>query len=196
MGDHLPAIDLGVGRTAAALTAGGSHACAWLDGGVIKCWGRNQDGQLGLGDADNRGDGPDEMGDHLPTIDLAEGVLAVAAGLGHTCALLDGGAIKCWGVNADGQLGLGDARTRGALPNEMAVHLPTVDLGEHRDQTEPRSVIGIALGFAQSCGLLSNGAVKCWGSGEAGALGSGDVDARGDGPNEMADALAPIDFGD
>ena len=49
---------------------GGTFSCAILYGGVIKCWGRNEYGQLGLGDTSNRGDGPGEMGDNLPVVDL------------------------------------------------------------------------------------------------------------------------------
>ena len=57
MGDSLTAVDLGSGRTAKVIVAGGSHTCAILDNSSIKCWGANATGQLGLGDDDNRGDG-------------------------------------------------------------------------------------------------------------------------------------------
>jgi alpha-tubulin suppressor-like RCC1 family protein len=70
MGDDLPVVDLGTGRTAKMISAGGEHTCALLDDDSVKCWGRNQYGQLGLGDTSNRGDGPGEMGDNLPVVDL------------------------------------------------------------------------------------------------------------------------------
>src|SRR4029079_6911095 len=66
-----PAIDLGTGKTVAQITVGhGSHPCALLNDGSLKCWGNNHGGALGLGDEENRGDQPDEMGDHLPAVDL------------------------------------------------------------------------------------------------------------------------------
>ena len=50
MGDNLPAVNLGTGRTATAVTTGADHACARLDDGSVKCWGHNFHGKLGLGD--------------------------------------------------------------------------------------------------------------------------------------------------
>jgi len=66
----LPTVDLGAGRTARAITAGDSHTCALLDNFSVKCWGKNESGQLGLGDNSTRGDGSGEMGDNLPVISL------------------------------------------------------------------------------------------------------------------------------
>ena len=66
MGDNLPAVDLGL--TATAVVAGDDHRCALLPGGRLKCWGGNDDGQLGLGDTGNRGDQPNEMGANLPFV--------------------------------------------------------------------------------------------------------------------------------
>jgi alpha-tubulin suppressor-like RCC1 family protein len=70
MGNRLPAVDLGAGRTARAITAGDSHTCALLDNFSVKCWGKNESGQLGLGDNSTRGDGSGAMGDILPVIGL------------------------------------------------------------------------------------------------------------------------------
>ena len=70
MGDSLPVVDLGAGRTARGITAGDSHTCALLDNFSVKCWGKNESGQLGLGDNSTRGDGSGEMGDNLPVISL------------------------------------------------------------------------------------------------------------------------------
>jgi alpha-tubulin suppressor-like RCC1 family protein len=70
MGNNLPAVDVGDGRTARAITAGDSHTCALLDNFSVKCWGKNESGQLGLGDNSTRGDGSGEMGDILPVIGL------------------------------------------------------------------------------------------------------------------------------
>jgi len=98
MGDALPAVQLGLGRTAIAIAAGYSSTCALLDNGLIKCWGWNNFGQLGLRDTSMRGSAPNQMGDLLASVDLGVGRVAVdvAAGGSHSCALLDNGQLKCW----------------------------------------------------------------------------------------------------
>jgi alpha-tubulin suppressor-like RCC1 family protein len=70
MGDNLPAVDLGAGRTARAISAGDRHTCVVLDNTSLKCWGENSYGQLGLGDNSTRGDNSSKMGDNLPVISL------------------------------------------------------------------------------------------------------------------------------
>ena len=70
MGDNLPAVDLGAGRTATNVFLGSDHACATLDDVSIKCWGNGGSYQLGTSGNQNIGDGPGEMGDNLPTVDL------------------------------------------------------------------------------------------------------------------------------
>ena len=68
------------------------HTCAVSVGGEMKCWGNGDFGQLGYGYTRNRGDGPGEMGDNLPILDvggssLAFKVKAVSVGISHTCLL-------------------------------------------------------------------------------------------------------------
>ena len=70
MGDNLPTIELGTGRSVAFSVVGNSSACALLDNGRVKCWGASTLGELGLGDVVTRGDTPGEMGDNLPAVDL------------------------------------------------------------------------------------------------------------------------------
>jgi alpha-tubulin suppressor-like RCC1 family protein len=191
MGDNLPAVDLGTGRTAQALAASTFHTCALLDDGTVKCWGRNDDGQLGLGDTNYRGDGPLEMGDNLPAVDLGTGrtAQALAAGEFHTCALLDDGTVKCWGWNYTGQLGLGDTSDRGDAPLEMGDDLPAVDLGTGR------TAQALAAGYLHTCALLDDGTVKCWGRNNSGQLGLGDTGDRGQVIGEMGDSLPAVDLG-
>jgi E3 ubiquitin-protein ligase HERC3 len=108
MGNALPSVSLGAGRTALAVTAGMLHTCALLDNGSVKCWGDNSNGQLGLGDTVPRRNGtPDEMGDNLPAVQLGldRTAKAIAAGAAFTCALLDTNQIKCWGAVSQGELG-------------------------------------------------------------------------------------------
>jgi alpha-tubulin suppressor-like RCC1 family protein len=191
MGDNLPAIDLGVGRTAVALAGGRDHACALLDDGTVKCWGSNSVGQLGQGDTASRGDNANEMGDNLPAIPLGAGrtAVAIAAGRDHSCALLDNGTVKCWGNNASGQLGQGDTTNRGDNANEMGDNLLAIDLGTGR------TAVDIRTGWYHTCALLDNSTVKCWGDNGNGQLGQGDGNKRGDNANEMGDNLLAIDLG-
>jgi hypothetical protein len=97
MGDALPGVDLGTGRTATAIAASREHTCALLDDGSVKCWGEGR--CLGLSDTTTRGSGPGQMGDALPALDLGAGRRAtqIAAGYETSCALLDDATVKCWG---------------------------------------------------------------------------------------------------
>ena len=174
------------------VAAGANHACAIMNGGLLKCWGINEDGQLGLGDKENRGDGAGEMGDALPYVDLGTGRKAkfVSPALTHTCAILDDGSVKCWGKNDKGQLGLGHTKSRGKKSGQMGDALKTVDLGKGR------SAKAISAGFGDStCVILDNDRVKCWGNSGFGQLGLGDLNNRGDEADEMGDALPYVDLG-
>jgi alpha-tubulin suppressor-like RCC1 family protein len=144
-----------VGGSAVTVATGYDHACAVLDSGAVKCWGRNSIGQLGDGSTNSR-PAPG------PAVDLG-GVRAsaVTASFASTCALLDGGAIKCWGDGANGLLGNGDTS----------------------NQTAPVSVTGlagpataVACGYFHCCALVTvaqGSQVFCWGSNSTGAVGSG-----------------------
>ena len=195
MGDNLPAVDLGTGRTAQAIVAGDESTCALLDDGTVKCWGFNAvyNGHtgLGLGDTENRGDGPAQMGDNLPAVDFGTGRKArmLAAGDESICALLDNGALKCWGSNSRGGLGLGDTASRGGQPGQMGDNLPAVDLGTGH------TAKSIAGGNYWSRALLENGAIKCWGYNFSGELGLGDDNSRGNQPGQMGDNLPTVNLG-
>lgn len=191
MGDNLPDVDLGQGQKAIAIAAGGDHTCALLESQRIKCWGSNDSGQLGIGIAGDRGDDPDEMGDNLPAVDLGADAkaLAVAAGYGHTCALLVGGSVKCWGLNISGQLGQGHNESLGLQADEMGDNLPAVDLGAGV------KVVAITTGDSHTCALLDDQHIKCWGENWRGQLGLGDFDLRGDYAENMGDALPTVDLG-
>ena len=130
MGDNLPTVDLGTGRTATAIAAGGDgHSCAILDNASVKCWGKNNYGQLGIDNTTQMGDNPGEMA-QLTGINLGTGrtATATAAGYYHSCAILDNASVKCWGENDYGQLGIDDnTADMGNASGEMAV-LPSIDL--------------------------------------------------------------------
>ena len=81
------------------IALGWQTSCALLTGGAIKCWGSNNEGQLGDGTTTTRNTPVDVSGITTAT--------SIALGSGHSCALLPGGTIKCWGYNGYGKLGDG-----------------------------------------------------------------------------------------
>ena len=135
----------------AQVSANETHTCAVTVAGAVLCWGKNNYGQLGDGTRQRR---------ILPTqvTGLESGVMAVAAGDSHTCALTIGGAVLCWGRNRFGQLG--DATTTDRI-------VPTAISGLGS------GVQAIAAGSEFSCALTTGGGVSCWGSNNLGELGSG-----------------------
>jgi alpha-tubulin suppressor-like RCC1 family protein len=101
--ENLPAPVTGISGGVIAISGGGFHTCAVFDSGGIKCWGGGWFGQLGNGAEDDRGAPVDVVG-----IDgTSAAAAAVVAGNEHSCALLRGGQIKCWGTDDSGQLGDG-----------------------------------------------------------------------------------------
>ncbi len=177
MGDNLLAVDLGSDRTAKAIAAGYAHTCAILDNSLVKCWGSNTSGQLGLGHTNNRGDNSSFMGDNLLAVDLGTTAKAISAGDSHTCAILDNSQVKCWGDNTYGQLGQGDEINRGYDSNQMGGSLNPVNLGSGR------TAISITTGTGYTCALLDDDSVKCWGRGHAGQLGHGKTTSVDSPPN-------------
>lgn len=134
-----------------AVTAGELHTCVLTATGGVKCWGGNQDGQLGEGTSVDKSQTVEPAG-------LESGVLAVAAGWRHTCVLTAGGAVKCWGNNQDGQIGDGTTVQK-SIPTDV------VGLGS--------GVSAIAAGGRHTCAVLAAGGVKCWGQNLRGQLGDG-----------------------
>ena len=116
------AIDLGTGRTAVAVSGGTYHTCALLDNGDVKCWGRDNHGQLGDG-----GTYTNTIAPSSTAIDLGTGrtAVAISAGGSHTCAILDNGDMKCWGRDNYGQLGNGAGVTDTDAPSSTPIDLGT-----------------------------------------------------------------------
>eukprot|EP00435_Cladocopium_sp_Y103_P010964 s5148_g2.t2 len=189
VGDSLPPVSLGAGRTAKQISAGAFHVCAILDDDSAKCWGDNRFGQLGQGHTNNAGADPSEMGDFLNPINLGQTALQISAGESHTCAVLLDQSLKCWGRNSQGQLGLGDQTDRGGVSIAEMTNLPTVDVGTGL------TVQLVSCSVTDSCVLLNDHSIKCWGSNDYGQLGQGDTARRGSGAGEMGDALLPVDLG-
>jgi len=190
MGDSLYPVSLGDNRFAIDIAAANDYTCALLDDNTVKCWGRNQFGQLGQGNLDNLGDAGSEMGNNLNPVLLGAGRSAktiVATGA-TTCALLDNDTVKCWGNNTNGGLGLGDVSHRGDAGGEMGDNLLPVDLGNGN------TALSITTSGRHSCAKLNNGSIKCWGANNVSQLGLGDGEDRGNNLGEMGDALPIVDL--
>ena len=153
---HKPEYVSGLTSGVSAITAGYDYNCVLTVGGGVKCWGDNQDGQLGDGTRTNRRMPVDVSG-------LTSGVSAIAAGDNQTCALTAGGGVKCWGNNSVGQLGDG---TTTSHPTPVDVIGLT------------SGVKAIAVGAYNVCALTLGGGVKCWGINDEGAVGDGTTTNR------------------
>lgn len=99
MGDLLPEVVLGTGIQAVAISAGLRHTVAIMDDDSVRSWGYNGKGQLGIGSLEDVGDEVDEMGDNMAVTEIGEGLqpTAISAGGWHTCTIIDGELLKCWG---------------------------------------------------------------------------------------------------
>jgi alpha-tubulin suppressor-like RCC1 family protein len=103
----------------ARIRLGERHTCVRLDGGDVRCWGSGDDGRLGYGTTQPLGALPGPIAP-LVAVDAQPGkVRDLILGKVHTCALVDGGAVRCWGGNSDGQLARGDTGSVGDQPGEM-----------------------------------------------------------------------------
>jgi len=136
---------------ATALTLGFEHTCAITSAGGVRCWGRNDQGQIGDGTISYGGRGP------VDVIGLDGNATALAAGVWHTCAV-DGGVAKCWGENSHGQLGDGTRDNRAT---------PTIVSG-----LSP-GIVSLGAGSYHTCAVTQSGGAKCWGDNSMGQLGTG-----------------------
>ncbi len=152
-GARLPAgVALAPPTTATPMVAtGGGHTCALNSNGAVRCWGANHDGQLGDGTT---------ISHQRPALvaGLSSGVTAIAAGFSHTCALTTAGGVKCWGTNADGELG-------DFTQVERTTPVDVINLTS--------GVVAISAGDRHTCALLATGGMKCWGYNVYGEVGNG-----------------------
>lgn len=165
LGDSLRRADLGAGRKALAVAAGGGFTCAILDDRSVACWGDNREGELGVAELVNTATGR-APGDPLGKVRLPKGrkASAIAAGTSFACALLDDGTVVCWGSNTSGQCGLRDPGARPHRPGDVA----KIPIGKAK-------AVAIGAGSEHACALLTNGGLACWGDDTYGQLGRGDA---------------------
>jgi len=162
--DTLPAAVVGLSGSAVSITTGDSHTCARTPAGTVRCWGSNAYGQLGNND---------NAGANKPTPvtvvdagnEAALGLTDVVAGAAHTCALLPGGGVACWGANGFGQLGNNDSSgTKKVTP------VAVVDGGN----VPIAGIAAVTAGAFHTCALTGAGRVLCWGDNSNGQLGNND----------------------
>ncbi len=182
-------INFGFGRTVKDFDVGYRGGCAVLSDNSVKCWGRNDNGQLGHGNKTDRGDQLAEVGDNFINTDLGNvsTPVQVASGTHFNCARFTNGKIKCWGYNGYGQLGIGNLTQKGDGANEMGNNLPFINLGA------AVSSKNICAGDNFVCSLNTNNQVKCWGIKDY--LGIGAVDHKGKTPADMGDNLPFVNLG-
>ena len=138
---------------AAVAVGSGGHSCALTTAGGVKCWGLNHVGQLGDG-------GTTDSSVPVEVVGLKQGVAAISADGLHTCALTTAGAVKCWGNNSFGQLGLGVSDND---PHPLPKDVPGLEQG----------ATAVSAGVGHTCAVLASGGVKCWGASDYGQLGDG-----------------------
>ena len=100
----------------------------------------------------------------------------------HTCVLLVGGNVRCWGDGGGGQLGYGNSNDIGDQPGEMPP--ANVNLGGPVEQ--------LFVGGAHNCALMGDGTLRCWGANNYGQLGYGNTNSVGDQPGEMPPPPVPV----
>jgi alpha-tubulin suppressor-like RCC1 family protein len=145
----------------AAVTAGGFHTCAVLENGNRACWGDDADGQIGVA-----------LEGELVTVPvfvpLDEDAIAMSAGALHTCAVLAGGGLACWGDNRDDQLGFASCEagvfTCPAAPERVPGLEDVVAVAAGGPRTTEAQVG--ARGF--TCAIRGDDTVHCWGHGPGG----------------------------
>ncbi len=142
----------------------GSHTCVVtsLDKS-LKCWGRNLKYQLGTATSDYL-----SIGVPQNVIGLDSGVVSVALGFSHTCAIVNGGRLKCWGLNTAGQIGVSGYNNSLICGTDFCEILPADVFGLSE------GVVMVALGASHSCAIVkaATGRLKCWGSARSGQIGA------------------------
>jgi alpha-tubulin suppressor-like RCC1 family protein len=148
----------------AAVEAGWGHTCALTDDGGVECWGANGGGQLGDGTTTHRS---------IPVdVELPPGMTAtaIAGGGDHTCAVTGAGGVECWGLNQQGQLGIGtDAGPQTCTNHELACSTSPLAV----DLPSGVTATAVTAGASHTCALTSAGGVLCWGGNRGGQLGDG-----------------------
>jgi alpha-tubulin suppressor-like RCC1 family protein len=142
-----------------------SSSCALRAVGTVVCWGTQFDGQIVLSAGDFDGVGTSTIAITPVAIAGLADVRAISIGVFHGCAIVGSGAVKCWGVNAFGELGNGS----GSLLTTVITPVTVTGIS---------NAVALSTGQAYSCALLADKTVKCWGRNSSGQLGDGSTTDR------------------
>ena len=153
-------VNVGSGLTTISVAVSNAATCALLSDHSVKCWGKNNDGQLGLGNSSSN----DVLTPHLVTFSGSSNPISLHAGRNEFCAQLDNGSAACWGGNADGQFGVGNITSQNS---PLSLTLPT-----------GRTVASISASKDFICMTLDNGSIVCAGRNAEYQLGQGTQSAR------------------
>jgi alpha-tubulin suppressor-like RCC1 family protein len=154
----------------AQIGASFGYSCAVTTAGGVKCWGRNDYGQLGNGAKANSLIPVDVSG-------LSGGISSITMGLSHTCALSTSGAVTCWGQNGSRQLGNGASA-------DSLVPVAVSKLGSGVKAIDARNQM--------TCAVTAAGGVKCWGTGILGNGLTGNAALRNEIPADIVGATSGI----
>lgn len=186
---EMPTANVAIGASVEQIAAGESHTCVIVAGGTVRCWGYNSDGQLANGKlGDITGDDVDEM--PPGSVPGVSGATQLVAGAYHTCALVAGGKVRCWGQNEHGELGVGSKMYTGQARGPTVAEAAKSGGGVIQSFTPRVVALGgeveqISAGQRHTCALLRGGKVRCWGANDAHQLGYEDPQSVGDEPGEM-----------
>jgi len=145
-----------IGSTSIAVSAGAEHSCAILTNGSAYCWGWITYGKLGDGGLSSTIGNPS----WVAVLPQNRTVAAISAGHHNTCAILDDGTVRCWGLNNYGQYGDGTTTTQQTSSGEAL--LPS-----------GKTAIAIDVGAYHVCAILNDDSTYCWGKNNYGQLGVG-----------------------
>ncbi|HJX62554.1 MAG TPA: hypothetical protein VJ860_01220 [Polyangia bacterium] len=151
-------------RGAIAVAAGSGFTCVLLSGGSVQCWGSNIWGQLGSATTATDRFGLDTCSLTPVSVAGISGATGIGVGSAHTCVVIAGGAVQCWGANYEGQLGDGIYGTEtGSITTGSPTPMTVVALS---------GATALTADNVNTCALVSDGTVQCWGSDMDDALGA------------------------
>jgi alpha-tubulin suppressor-like RCC1 family protein len=185
-----------LGSDIVSISAGDEHTCALTGTGNVKCWGRNTEGQLGMGQETNRSKVPVEV------VNIDGNAIALSTGFSNSCVVTNDGQVKCWGWMGSDELsnapvaleGLdGNAKMVASGASHVCVVLESGEvkcMGENTEgqlgndtisdfeafvtaQDLPGDITEIGVSFDSTCALTISGEIFCWGDNTSGELGIG-----------------------